>query len=81
MATAGTAIKLFIVFTMNLCPGNLFRASKRLKGRLIKEEKNTAVSEIEKESKTILKTSLSKDMIKPKALVKALRIFSIISPQ
>jgi hypothetical protein len=66
---------------MNLFPGNFFRASNRLKGRLNKEEKNTAVSETEKESKTILKTSLSKEIIKPRALFKALRIFCIISPQ
>jgi len=66
---------------MNLFPGNFFRASNRLKGRLNKEEKNTAVSETEKESKTILKTSLSRDMIKTKALFKALRILSIIPSQ
>jgi len=66
---------------MNLFPGNFLRASKRLKGMLNKEEKNTAVSETEKESKTILKTSLSKDIIKLSALLKALRMFSIIPPQ
>jgi len=46
---------------ITLRPGKSFKASKRLRERLIKDERKTAVKETRKERRTIFKISLSKE--------------------